>query len=347
MDLAGAIAAHLAEWEAPVVELAIFGTGNPPAIAAALEQFIAGSLGAPVAECLFYRTSVGAVAGVRLADGRRVVVKVHQPHVSRARLAAVHDVMAALAAPASRARGRWWRRCRSPTAWPPPGMIDGGELRDGHEPAVRRELAGRLAELVALVKVTPAREPLGAGWFSGLPAERLWPRPHSPLFDFERTAAGAESIDAIAAQARQAPRAGARVIGHFDWRAEHVRFEGDRAVAVYDWDSLHVDLEPTVVGAAAHAFCADWERADVPAAPSVDELRAFVGEYEDARGRRFAGDERRTLAGSLVYSLAYTARCVHALGADADDRGRAFVQLLEAQGAGAAARALIKGERRI
>ena len=335
MDLASAIAAHLAEWEAPVVELAIFGTGDPAAIAAALERFIAGSLGAPVAECLFYRTSVGAVAGVRLGDERRVVVKVHQPHVSRARLAAVHDVMAALADAGF--------PCPRPLVASAPianslataeELIDRGELRDGHEPAVRRELASRLAELVALVEVTPPREPLGSGWFSGLPAERLWPRPHSPLFDFERTAGGAEAIDAIAAEARRVTRAGARVVGHFDWRAEHVRFEGDRAVAVYDWDSLHVDLEPTVVGAAAHAFCADWERADVPAAPSVGELRAFVGEYEDARGRRFADDERRTLAGSLVYSLAYTARCVHALGADADDRGRAFVRLVEGEGAG-------------
>ncbi len=334
MDLASAIAKHLAEWDEPVVELAIFGTGDPPAIAAALERFIAESLGAPAVECLFYRTSVGSVAGVRLVNGRRVVIKVHQPHVSRTRLVAVHDVMAALAASSF--------PCPRPLVAPvslasglatAEAMVDRGETRDGHDPAVRRELARLLAELVAVVNVTPAREALGASWYGGLPAERLWPRPHSPLFDFERTAAGAEAIDALAAEARRAPRAGVRVVGHFDWRAEHVRFEGNRAVAVYDWDSLHVDREPVVVGAAAHAFCADWERDDVPAAPSVDELRAFVSEYEGARGRRFAGDERLTMAGSLVYSLAYTARCVHSLGADADDRGRAFVRLVEGEGA--------------
>jgi hypothetical protein len=103
-------------------------------------------------------------------------------------------------------------------------------------------------------------------------------------------------------------------------------------VVAYDWDSLHVDLEPVVVGAAAHAFCADWERHDVPAAPHIDELHAFVDEVEVARGARFDAAERATLAGSLVYSLAYTARCTHALGEKAGPRSRAFVDLTLREG---------------
>ncbi|HKE18952.1 MAG TPA: hypothetical protein VKB80_28960 [Kofleriaceae bacterium] len=342
MDLTGAIAAHLAEWETAVVEHETFGTDDPRAIAASLERLVADSLGAAVARCLFYRTSVGSVAGVELGDGRRVVIKAHQPRVSRERLVAVQGVMLALSAAGF--------PCPRPLVAPVPlarglataeEMLDGGEARDGHDPAVRRALARLLAELVAVVEPTPARAPLGASWFSGLPADRLWPRPHSPLFDFEATRAGAEAIDAIAAEARRAPRAGARVVGHFDWRTEHARFSGDRVVAVFDWDSLHVDLEPVAVGAAAHAFCTDWERdpADAPtAAPSADEARAFVADYEDARGRRFEGVERLTLAGSLVYSLAYTARCVHAAGAAPNDRARGFVRLVEDEGA-----ALIRG----
>ena len=333
MQLVDAISRELATWDTPVVEPAIFETADPASIAAAIGTHVAVSLGSPVAEAFFYRASVGSVAGLILGDGRRVVLKAHQPGVREARLLAVQEVMTALAGAGF--------PCPRPLVGPVPlgrgvatieTLLDDGELRDGHEPAVRRELARRLVELMRTVAATPARDALGPSWFSGLPADRLWPRPHSALFDFEATASGAETIDAIAAEARGVPRSGARVVGHFDWRAEHARFAGDRMVAAYDWDSLHVDLEPVAAGAAAHAFCADWERDDVPAAPTVDELHAFVAEVEAARGRPFDAAERQTLAGAMVYSLAYTARCSHALGARATARSRAFIELVEREG---------------
>ncbi len=333
MDLSRAIASHLSEWERAVVELAIYGTDDAATIAATIDRFVTDELGAHVFDCVFYRTSVGSVAGLVLDDGRRVVVKAHQPHVRRERLVAVHDVMRTL----SRASFP----CPAPILEPRPigrglatveALIDEGEVRDGHEPVVRRELAHRLAEMARLIEPTRAHEALRESWFSGLPPDRLWPRPHSPLFDFEATRSGAERIDAIAADARRAPRSGRRIVGHFDWRAEHARFRGDRIVVAYDWDSLHVDLEPVLVGAAAHAFCADWERDESPAVPSLDAMLAFVLDYEQARGRPFEDLERRTLAGSLVYSLAYTARCTHALGAHASERALGFRELLEMHG---------------
>lgn len=333
MKLVRAIEEQLATWDEVLVEPAIFGTAEPAAIAAMIEAHVEARLGTSIADACFYQTSVGAVAGVVLADGRRVVVKALAPHVRIERLAAVHDTMRGLAAAgfpcptplgAIAAIGQGHATIET--------LVDDGEIRDGHEPAVRRELARRLVELVALARVTPARAALGASWYSGLPADVLWPRPHSPLFDFQATAAGAEWIDAIAARARALPRHGATVVGHFDWRAEHARFAGDRMTVAYDWDSLHVDREPVVVGAAAHAFCANWEREDVAACPTADEMHAFIADYEDARGRLFDREERATLVGSLVYSTAYTARCVHALGAAAKPRGLAFVELLRQYG---------------
>jgi hypothetical protein len=218
-------------------------------------------------------------------------------------------------------------------------LLERGVTRSGHEPEVRRELAARLYQLTRLVPATAGRAALGPSWFSGLGAERLWPRPHSPLFDFERSAAGAEAIDALARAARAVPRAGASVVGHFDWRAEHARFEGPRLVAAFDWDSLHVDREPVVAGAAAHAFSVDWRDADAggPSGPSgaqgLAQTRAFIADYEAARGRPFEGDERRTLGGALVYSLAYAARCTHALGAAASPAALAFRARLLTHGA--------------
>jgi hypothetical protein len=163
---------------------------------------------------------------------------------------------------------------------------------------------------------------------STLPGE-LWPKPHSKLFDFEATRHGAEYIDELAAAARalMAP-AGRRVIGHSDWRSEHVRFEGDEPVVAFDWDSLCTDQEPALVGMTAHMFCADFSRGDIPQAPTFEEARAFVGDYEDAAKRRFTPNERALCGAAFAYSMAYTARCVHASGSDTRDQAGSFQHLV-------------------
>ncbi len=333
MDLARAIDEHIAAFDSADVERAVFDTDDAVAVASMISAFVRAELGAAIADCVFYQSSVGAVAGLTLDDGRCVVVKVHQSHVRAERLEAMQAVTRALAAsgfpcPPPLLRPRALARGRATVE----ALVDRGLVRDGHEPPVRRELARRLAELVATLEPRPEHAPLGPSWFSGLPRDRLCPRPHSPLFDFEATRTGAEPIDALASAARGVPRHGREVIAHFDWRSEHARFEGDRMVVAYDWDSLHVDLEPVAVGAAAHAFCTDWSTELPSAAPSIDEVHAFISEYEDARMRPFERGERRTLAGSLVYSLAYTARCTHALGVRATERAGAFRELLEREG---------------
>ncbi|MCU0687336.1 MAG: hypothetical protein MUF34_34675 [Polyangiaceae bacterium] len=120
---------------------------------------------------------------------------------------------------------------------------------------------------------------------------RLWPTPYSKLFDFDATARGAEWIDDVAAAARAVAPAGAIVIGHADWRAEHVRFRGDTVAVAYDWDSLARDRETALVGSCAHAFPANWAREGRTQAPTLDEARAFVADYEAARGQPFGRDE--------------------------------------------------------
>ena len=278
------------------VEETIFGDEDPVrAIVAFLDE--------EPAETLFVEASVGVVAGFRLEDGRGVVVKVHQPNVSAAYLQSVHTVQGALADagfPAPRPLGRPRPLARGYATVEE--LLDRGDRRDGHDAAVRGAMARALARLIELA-------PDVAGIDGGI-LERtaaLWPQPHSPLFDFEATRDGTEWIDEYAERSRSQP-VGDVVLGHGDWSVKHFRFLGDEITAVYDWDSLIRTDEPRVVGQAAATHTATWYiPTTVLATP--DEARAFVAEYEEARGRRFAPDERARIAAAATYNVAYGARC--------------------------------------
>jgi hypothetical protein len=120
--------------------------------------------------------------------------------------------------------------------------------------------------------------------------------------------------------------AGVRVIGHCDWRQEHVRFLKDEPVAAFDWDSLCCESEPALLGTVAHGFCADWSLPEQ--APTLKEADAFIRDYEAARGYPFSPQERILCAASFAYACAYTARCGHALGKDQRDKAGTFQHLV-------------------
>ena len=141
------------------------------------------------------------------------------------------------------------------------------------------------------------------------------------MFDFEATAEGAEWIDAHARRARSVldePAASRPVIGHDDWRVEHVRFEDDRIVAVYDWASLKAMPETSIVGSASHAYGVDLTTPN-PRVPDRDDALAFVADYEVARGTPFTQAERVRIDAYWLYAVAYGARCEHSLLASAVD----------------------------
>jgi hypothetical protein len=250
------------------------------------------------------------VAGVVLADGRRVVVKAHRPEVPAAYLAGSTHVQAELAS-----RGF---PAPLPLAGPLPlgrglatieELVDEGERRDAHDPRIRDELARTLARLVTAARDLVGTPGLRAGLLSQPGSTPLWPVPHSRIFDFDATRDGVEWIDDLAVRARaQLGAPGEPVVGHVDWSVKHFRFVGDAVRVVYDWDSVALDDEPVVLGNAAWSFPATWYL-DVALAASPDEARAFVAEYERARGRAFDRDERRRLAAQATYGLAYSARC--------------------------------------
>jgi hypothetical protein len=238
--LAAVIAASLAEWEVPHVELAIFGTADPARIARRIEGLCVATLRSPPRETLFYQSSIGTVAGLRLENGQRVVVKAHPPATSSAHLREVlrlqsivgsklHLAPEVLAGPELLGRGYAVVE----------GLVDRGSIRDGHDEAVRTGLAQSLHAIVDCLQPEYESSALPYSLLFDRPRDRLWPPPHSKLFDFEATTEGAQYIDLVAAKAleRMSP-AGRAVIGHGDWRAEHVRFDGNAPVVAFDWDSL-------------------------------------------------------------------------------------------------------------
>jgi hypothetical protein len=212
--------------------------------------------------------------------------------------------------------------------------LDAGLVPDATQPAMRRVLAANLRRLIELARPFAA-EPALARHVVPRGQERVFPRVHSPVFDFDATHAGADWIEDLAARAAAVVArdgAGPNVLTHVDFRVEHLRVLGDELVAVYDWDSLCVDHESVAVGQVAHAYTIDWTQ-PVAHVPSIDEATAFVEDYERARDRAFDDREWRVARAAFVYSTAYGARCEHALlGTDVDPVPGAFRDRLAAHG---------------
>lgn len=310
------ISSWIAQFDTPFVEPVVFGTTDPEQIARLIDRFCKGELGAAIADYLFYESSIGAVCGLRLLDGRRIVLKVHQPSRSLDFLSAVVRTQRYLV--------NQGYPCPMPILDPRPlarglataeELVDEGVYHHAHDPIIRRSMAEMLARLHQLTRppeAIPGLQP--ASLDTRLPPGTIWRTPHSKLFDFGATATGAEWIDEIARQAQEIKLRGAGhlVIGHSDWGVKHFRYIGEKVRVIYDWDSLALDKEPTIVGHAAGYFTYT-EFFGGSRQPSEEESSAFVAEYEDARGRPFTPEEHQTLEAARMYELAYSARCEHAL----------------------------------
>jgi hypothetical protein len=302
--VAGAISA----WASPL-ERVLLGTDAPGEIVALLDGFCVAELEGPLQTIVFYRRGVGAVFGVVLRDGRHVVVKVHRLELIPEGLDGVRRVqerLADLGLPAPRPLGRPITLGLGIAS--AEEMLTAGRILDAHDADVRRLLADGLARFVAAA--TPMAEsallPLAHPF--DLPPGELWPPAHDLRFDLR--VPGGEWIDEIGKAARAALEepAGPTVIGHTDWRVENLRFDTDLA-AIFDWDSVKLCPEPALVGANAAAFTGNWSDDDVDPYPSVEEIAAFIADYEMSRGSGFTPEQRRTADAASLYCLAYNARC--------------------------------------
>jgi hypothetical protein len=300
------------------LEVRIFGNISRLDVLERLSRYCQERFGAALKRQLFYRVGSGLVIGLTLVTGLSLVLKLTERRRGAGFLAECEAIRAHLAA-------RGYPAGETLFA-PEPfesgfitalSFVEAGPRVDPHQPKIRAAIARALANWIGLAASYEHPQHLGAAWFTSVPADKLWPRPHDPSLVFSRAASAAE-IDRIAQRALEARSrlAGQKVIAHFDWRLEHLRFDSSEHIATlaFDWDSLHFELEPVAVGAAAHAF--SWDERGPDPVPRVDELEAFLEDYQQARGRSFTEEERATALASLLYSLAYSARCNHTLSSE-------------------------------
>lgn len=261
----------------------------PPVTEAGLDAWCVRWLGSGVAETLFTKAHLSTVTGVRLTDGRGVVVKVRP---AAARLAVCTGVQQAL-----------WQAgfpCPRPLLGPLPfdgfaasveELVPGGELLEIDGDAVT-SYAGLLARLVAQapalrVPAMLAPHPPWTAWdheYAG-----VWPPPDDRDADLNAQPDTAW-LDEVGRRVRKRLRrlpAGQDVVGHGDFYAENLRWRDGQPWAVHDWDSLVCAPEPVVVGLAA----AVWPIGVVWRAATLDESAAFIEAYQRARDRRWDAEQ--------------------------------------------------------
>lgn len=307
--VADAIRAGMFDDADQAIALSIFATDNAIRIVAELNDFCEQAAGESVAACSWFFLSVGATFAVQLSDQRTVVVKAHGEHQGFETLQSCAAVQrrlheggfpcpAVLTSPVLRGK----------TIWSMQSHVEHKMSENTRSEAIRRVCANGLADFLHLTRKIGA----SARFDSWLPAPGiLWNRPHNVLFDFTAITSDTEIIDAIARDAKELIEKSAyqQIIGHADWSCQNMSFEDGVLVCVYDWDSLRFGTEECFLAGAACTFSNNYHQEPVISV-RAPEAKAFIDDYEAARGRPFTSEQRRAIRAATVYAVAYGARCV-------------------------------------
>jgi len=278
---------------------------RPSPSMAALAEWCARWLGAPPAAELFRTGHLSAVTGLRLTDGREVVVKVRPSLPRLAGCAAVHRALWKAGFP-----------CPEPLVdlQPLNGFAASAEV---HVPEVQDVPQGDVtglsaAALARLVELAPspgrvpslAPSPSWVGWDHT--QRELWPRPEDRDADLNASP-GPQWLDRVAAAVRHRLLAytGHPVVGHGDWHPENLRWQGSELAAVHDWDSVICQPEPAIAGFAAVSFLGID-----PSAPMAGEedSAGFLDAYQRARGLRWRSEDVAAFWAAGLWQRAFDAR---------------------------------------
>lgn len=261
-------------------------------------------LGGEPVDVLFRLQQMSTVVGLRLADGRDVVVK------ARAAGGRAASCVAAQARLAERG---------FPCAQPPTPVVGlgalavnaeefrpGGEVLAGDSPdvAVRyAEVFARLmAELDHVIVAPPLPNPRWVRWDHTGPG--LWSA-IGFLDDRDQSAVPAFVVDVADRARRRMLAAGLPcVLGHADFEAQNLRWRGPEIWAVHDWDSLAWQPEAALVGAASGAF----PKAGPATLAPIESSEAFLVAYQDVRGRVFTAVEQEVAWAAGLWPAAHDVR---------------------------------------
>jgi len=271
----------------------------------ALAEWCTRWLGAPPAAELFGTGYLSAVNGLRLTDGREVVVKVRPSMPRLAGCAVVHRALWKVGFP-----------CPEPLVdlQPLNGYAASAEvLVPGSDEPPKDELAAHSAAALAhLVELAPSPgsvpsltpSPSWVGWDHTGP--ELWPRPEDRDVDLNAHREP-QWLDRVAAAARDRLRATAidPVIGHGDWHPENLRWQGPELIAVHDWDSVICQPEPAIAGFAATSFLGIDPR--TPLASAKDSA-VFLDAYQQARGCRWTSQDHAAFWAAGLWQRAFDAK---------------------------------------
>jgi Ser/Thr protein kinase RdoA (MazF antagonist) len=252
-------------------------------------------LGAEPVEALFRSSYLSEVVGVRLADGREVVVKRRVDESGRAgRCVTAQRLLAEQGFP-----------CPMPltdvivsegVAVHAERFVAGGELETRDTPEVAARSGRLLADLVRRLATLDLDPPL--------------PNPEWVRWDAmperERAVAVPAWIEDATARV-QAKLAGCDlppVLGHADWEAQNMRWRNGEAHAVHDWDSLAWLPEAAIAGSAAGIFASHGKTALAP----LESSEAFLHAYEDERDARFSPYETEIAWAASIWEALHDAR---------------------------------------
>ena len=295
--LAETIRRELSRWNLGAIEESIFGTADPEEMAAILDRYCSLHLGARPVGGLFYLGSAGCAVGIRLQSGDEIAIKAYQDRWSGPYLSAVQSVQTYLS-------GEGFP-CPCPLAPPRPlqpgrpnlAMVESFLADPGMEPLHGSQACGYaaagLARQVTLCRSVPPERAFVEHPLHVAPG-RLYPEPHSPLFDFERPSAVPHWIDGYAARAsvvREADHS-TPVVAHMDWSARNIRI-GPRGLVA------GLRLGQPCPGAREH--CRRPGRGDMVRHQRTRRLRvSFAREHHRVRASVRRGSRRTPRRGAVA-----------------------------------------------